>query len=446
MNLIALTELQTSKFSSNINRMRLVSYGISFHDTKLHDREPLAFSPVQQQTILRMIHQSKQVHEGLVLCTCNRTEFYFYAESGYDLTPFITSLIQKINPAGLEPWKQHSRMNEGIEAVRHLFTLGAGLDSQMIGESQIIRQLKDAYAAANDARTTKFFFHRLMHRAFKASKAVRTQTDINCGAVSISAAAVELAKAQVNLAGSNVLLIGAGENAGLAAERLVKNGIGSLTVASRTLESATELTSQLKFGKAMMVSQIPDVIDQADLILCSTSSETPILTLHKYKYLLSKDSKPIVIIDIAVPRDVDPAIGQIENVRLYNIEDLNDQVRRNLQQRSSQIPKALKIVDIHVRQFDQWLKSLNTSDVVSSLVQEYQELARGEAERYTKLFPGIDNSELQKFAESLVNKVLHGPIMYLKQSSDDDLASDQLQATELIKKMLLDIDRKRGEE
>ncbi|MHC5082845.1 MAG: glutamyl-tRNA reductase [Planctomycetota bacterium] len=424
--------------------MRLISYGISFHDTALEYREQLAFTEPQQQEVLCAIHQSEHVHEGLILCTCNRTELYFYAEDDYDTEQFVTSLIERIAPSALETWSNCHHVYEDTEAIRHLFTVGSGLDSQMIGESQVIRQLKDAYKAAIESQTTKFFFHRLMHRAFRTSKAVHTQTDINCGAVSISAAAVELAKEKLNLAGANVLLIGAGESASLAAKYLTKSGIKVLTVASRTLETATELTAKLKMGTPCTLVQIPDFIDQADLILCSTAAETPIITEAKYKYLLSKDNHSVLILDIAVPRDVDAEIGALENVQLYNIEDLNNQVQNNLQQRSCQVPKAMEIVDRNVQRFDQWLKSLNVNDIVATVVDEYQVLAADEVNRYSKLFPDLNADELQKFAESLVKKVLHGPIKYLKDSSGDDLASDQLQAMDLIKKMLLDIDRKRG--
>jgi glutamyl-tRNA reductase len=424
--------------------MQLVSYGISFHNTALPEREPLVFSESQQRQILAAIHQSGQTHEGLILCTCNRTEIYLYVSDEFNTDLFLAELITQINPDAARLWKKHSIINRQGQAVRHLFTVAAGLDSQMIGESQIIRQIKDAYTQAIESRTTKFFFHRLIHSAFRASKAVRTQTEINSGAVSISSAAVELAREKIDLSKSHVLMIGAGENASMAAEYLILAGIGGLTVASRTLESACGLVSHLTIGRPITLSDIPEALAQADLILCSTASEAPVLTVREHGYLLSQRKKPMVIIDIAVPRDVEPAIGDMAEIQLYNIEDLNQQVQKNLAQRNSHIPAAREIIDRHVLEYEQWIKSLDVAQVVASLAEEYQKLARSEAERYSRLFPDLNYEELQKFSESLVKKVLYGPISYLKNAGRDELASDQLETVEIIKKMLLEVDRKRG--
>ena len=231
--------------------MQLISLGISFHDTTLPQREPLAFSDAQQQRLLCAMRQCRSVHEGMVLCTCNRTEIYGYCDDGFDFRGFVGAWIEEAAPSGLAIWQSHCQQHEDFEAVRHIFTVASGLDSQMIGENQIIRQYKSAYSATIEAGTTKFFFHRLMHSTFRASKAVRSSTDINCGAVSISAAAVELAREKLNLPGASVLLVGAGENATLMAEYLIKAGIGELTIASRTLETATELAAQLKTAPAL---------------------------------------------------------------------------------------------------------------------------------------------------------------------------------------------------
>lgn len=424
--------------------MQLVLYGISFHRARLQDREPLAFSEPQQRRILSAVHQSGQLHEGVILCTCNRTELYLYVADEFDSNTFVRELITAIHPEAIDLWNKHVQIKRQADAVRHLFTVASGLDSQMIGESQIIRQLKDAYTQAIESRTTRFFFHRLIHSAFRASKAVRTETDINNGAVSICSAAIELAKQLTDLSKSHVLMIGAGENASLAAEYLLLTGIGRLTVASRTLESANALVSHLSTGRPISLADLPEAITQADVVVCSTASDKPILTAAEHGYLLSQRTKPMVIIDIAVPRDVDPAIADIAGIRLYNIEDLNLKVQNNLRQRSLQVPEALQIIDRHVLEFDQWLKSLDVAGVISSLVDDYQKMARLEAERYSRLFPDLNPDELQKFAESLVSKVLHGPITYLKNAGRDELASEQLETVEIIKKMLLEIDRKRG--
>jgi glutamyl-tRNA reductase len=424
--------------------MILVTYGISFHNATLPQREPLAFSDAQQRQILAAIQNSGPTHEGIVLCTCNRTELYLYVCDDFEAAGFVKRLISQVSPMALELWETRSYVKKGLEAVRHLFTVAAGLDSQMIGESQIIRQIKDAYTLAIDCRTTRFFFHRLIHSAFRTSKAVRTQTDINSGAVSISSAAVELAKSKTDLTSARVLMIGAGENAALTAEYLVLAGVASLTVASRSLESANSLVSHLTTGIPITLGDIQNELMQADLVFCSTASENPVLTAGEHGYLLSQRKNPVIMIDIAVPRDIEPVLGEIEGVSLYNIEDLNQQVENNLKNRSLQVPVAIQIVDQHVETFDQWLKSLNVADVISAICQEYQRLARSEADRYCRLFPDVDAEQLQKYSESLVSKVLHGPIRYLKNAGRDELASEQMETIDIIKKMLLEIDRTRG--
>lgn len=422
--------------------MRLLCCGISFHDTSLGEREPVVFTESQQRQLLRAIHQAVRIHEGLALCTCNRTELYLYAEAGVEVEAFTDALIAELNPEALDVWRRHRYVYEGIAAVEHLFRVGSGLDSQMLGENQILRQLKDAYSASIEEGTSRFFLHRLLHSTFRAAKSVRTQTDINAGAVSISAAAVELAAAQVHLPGATVILIGAGENAALAASHLVKRGIGQLEVISRTLDTASALCAQLKTGRAHTFDVLPALAGRADLILCSTASQTPILTAADCAYLISQRSSPVVIIDIAVPRDVEPQLGQLDNVRLFNIEDLDRQVQDNLQRRSTQVPDAERIIGDHVRRYAQWLDSLNIKDVISELVDGYTKLAAAEAQRYAGQFDAAGREQLERFAVSLVKKVIHGPIHYLKQSEQEELVWDQLQAAELIRKMLLDTERK----
>ena len=422
--------------------MRLVCYGVSFHETSLGEREPMVFTEPQQRQLLRAINQATSIHEGLVLCTCNRTEMYLYAEAAVDTEAFVEQLIGELNPKAIEVWRRHRIVYEGIAAVEHLFRVGAGLDSQMIGENQILRQIKDAYSASIEEGTSRFFLHRLLHSAFRTAKSVRTETDINTGAVSISAAAVELAGAQINLPGATVVLVGAGENAALAAAHLAKRGIGQLEVVSRTMESAAGLCGQLKTGRPYTLEALPELTGKADLILCSTASETPILTAAGCAYLLSQRTKPVVIIDIAVPRDVEPQLGQLDCVRLYNIEDLDQQVQNNLQRRSAQIPDAERIIAEHVHRYSQWLDSLNIKDVISDLMDNYTKLAEKEAQRYGGHFDVTQRELLNTFAVSLVKKCLYGPIRYLKQSAEEELVWDQLQAAELIRKMLLETERK----
>lgn len=312
----------------------------------------------------------------------------------------------------------------------------------MIGENQILRQVKDAYSASIEEGTSRFFLHRLLHSAFRAAKQVRTETDINAGAVSISAAAVELAAERVSLPGANVVLLGAGENAAVAAAHLVKRGIGQLDVVSRTLDSAAELCRHLKTGRAHTLESLPELLQGADLALCSTAAEKPIITAADYAYLLGQRTGPLVMLDIAVPRDVEPQIGQLDGVQLYNIEDLDRQVLANIDRRSAQIPRAEAIIAEHLERWRQWLDSLTIHDVVRELAQTYRVLAESEVQRYADRFAPDQRDALHRFAASLVSKVLHGPIDYLKMTAKDERLWDQLAASELIRQMLIETRRK----
>lgn len=417
--------------------MKLVCYSVSFHDAPLEAREKLAFSDDQQRRLLRCLRESSEVTEVLVLCTCNRTEVYVCCSKPGMCGPLVEKSIGQIEPSALEPWRQYRLERIGTGAIQHLFAVSAGLDSQMVGEHQIISQLKSAYRAANEEQTTHFFFHRLMHRAFRASKEVRNQTDLQSGSVSIGAAAVELAWNQLTLPGARVLLLGAGENAELVGKLLVKVGIAQLWIASRTKDSGRQLSAGLKFGEPIDIGRVGEVLGQADLAICTTAAPKPLITASNDAYLLSQREKPIVLIDLAVPRDVEPEVGKLEKVRLFNLDDLNRQVGERQMIHAEQVQKANAIVSEHVQRFTAWLESLQVSEVIAGLMDTYTALAEQESRRYRRYFEKDEHEQLERFAKSLVNKVLHGPIAYLKDSGAEELRPDQMQAIDFVRKMLL---------
>ena len=418
--------------------MNFAYHGISYHNCPVELREKISLTTQQQQAMLDAIVNEKSVTEALVLNTCNRTEFYLCEKKGFDSDAFLTDLLSRINPASVEPWRLYHKNKAGIDVVRHIFTVACGLDSQMIGEYQIISQLKSAYRMANETQTSKFFFHRLIHSAFRVSKAVRTKTDISCGAVSISLAAVDLAKSKMSLAGACVMIVGAGENAALTAKYLLKAGVSTLFIANRNAESAKSLACQLKAGHVIAIHQIPVHLTTVDLVLCSTAATEPIITLENSVDILDKRQKPIIMIDIAVPRDIAFEVGRHPMVDLYNIDDLNMQIVKNKNKRDEQIPKALAIIEAHTAKFESWFDSLDVRKTISVLSQKYIDSARKEARRYSGDFVEADRLKLEKFAESLAKKMLHGPISYLKSLSDDPGQGTQSQTVELIIKMFLE--------
>jgi len=420
--------------------MKLVLYNLTYHDCPVAVREKVTFTPEQRHAMLRAMHQREEIGEALFLQTCNRAEMYLYARKDFDCRAFLGELLAPFGAEAVETWSRHSKETGGMDVVRHLFEVAAGLDSQMVGENQILAQVKAAYTESLNARMSRLVFHRLLHNTFRVGKAVRTRTDINCGAVSIGLAAVELARAKVNLPKAAALIIGAGENAELVARYLVKAGLSSLIVANRDIQKAQAMARRFDAAEAIGLVEIVTRLPEVDLLIASTAAPEPILTRDSVEWALAGRKKPLLVVDIAVPRDIDPAVGAIEGVTLYNIDDLDEQINSNRAKRSSEIPKARAIVEEFTAAFAQWYDSLDLVPLISRLTQTGLDLARSEARRYAKDF-GPENSEkLQAFAESLVRKVLHGPVSFIKNGGGEP-SEEQLQAIDLVNKMFLSQDK-----
>jgi len=422
--------------------MKLVLNNITYHNCPVHVRESVAFTPEQRHNMLRQMHAEDSISEAVILDTCNRVEFYLYAKKAFDVRAFLTGLIEQAQPDGVDAWRKYSQQASGIDVVRHLFEVAAGLDSQMIGENQILSQVKSAYTLSLDCRMSKFMFHRLFHNAFRVGKAVRTETNINCGAVSVSLAAVELAKREMDLSAGTAMVIGAGENAELAAKYLLKAGLQNLIIANRNADKAEAVRARLKAGEIISLEDVAPKLAELDLLVSSTAAAEPLVTYEAVADILTGRKKKLLIIDIAVPRDIDPHISQFECVSLYNIDDLDEQIARNKEERSSEIPKARAIVAEFTDKFARWYNSLNLVPLITQLSQEGIKLARSEAKRYAKDFGDGSGDKLELFAESLVKKILHGPITFLKGSGEQEPTPEQLQAADFINKMFLPKNKK----
>jgi glutamyl-tRNA reductase len=419
--------------------MKLVLHNLTYHDCPVEVREKVTFTAEQRHEMLRRMHRQDQIGEALILQTCNRLEFYLYAKKDFDCRGFLDGMLAACDADAVDAWTAHSREMGGVDAVRHLFEVAAGLDSQMVGENQILAQVKSAYTESLEARMSRLIFHRLFHHAFRVGKAVRTRTHINCGAVSIGLAAVELAREKTDLVASTVMIVGAGENAELIANYLSKAGVSSLIVANRDVEKARAMARRFERAEAIGLPEIVSRLADVDVLISSTASPEHVLTRAGVEWSLAGRSRPLLIVDIAVPRDIDPAIGGLDCVRLYNIDDLDGQITANREKRNREVPKAQEIVGEFVAIFSQWYESLDLVPVISRLTQRGLELARGEAKRYARDFGDANAEKLQSFAESLVRKVLHGPIRFIKDGGGEPSA-EQLQAIDLINKMFLSQD------
>ncbi|MDR0826426.1 MAG: glutamyl-tRNA reductase [Desulfovibrio sp.] len=359
------------------------------------------------------------VNECMLLSTCNRVEILAVgkAEAAADLLVENWAKIRRESPERL---RSHIYSYKGQEAVRHLFAVAASLDSMVLGEPQILGQLKDAYRRALKNGTAGHILNRLLHRAFFVAKRVRSETGIASSAVSVSYAAVELAKRIFEDMGkTRALLIGAGEMAELAATHLVNAGLVSLRVTNRTPERA-ELLAQRFHGEAAPFEKLVDHLAEADIIISSTGAPEALIRAEDLRGLMPRrKNKPMFFIDIAVPRDVDPAVNSIDNIYLYDIDDLKEIVEENMLRRRAEAARGQDIVDEESLLFCAWMRSLALQPTIVDLVRRGENIARHELTKTMKqLGPLPEGAQglLETMLSSVVRKLNHEPITYLKRA------------------------------
>lgn len=325
--------------------MKLVLDGMTYHNCPVRFREKVMFTQPQQRYMLKQMHLEPGVREAMILQTCNRLEFYACVKLDFDFGGFLAGLIRRTRPDAVDIWQDYNNEVIGIDMFRHLFEMSAGLDSQMLGENQILSQVKAAYTQSIECRMSRMIFHWLLHNAFRVGKKVRTDTRINCGAVSIGLAAVELAKSKMDVTKAGAMVVGAGENAELVTRYLLKADLSNLIIANRCVERANAIASNLKAVQVISLDKIVENLANIDLLISSTASARPVITYESVKGGLSDRSRPLLMIDIAVPRDIETEVGRFECVSLYNIDDLSEQIQSNKLSRDGEIPKAKAIVE-----------------------------------------------------------------------------------------------------
>ncbi|MFW5735067.1 MAG: glutamyl-tRNA reductase [Oceanidesulfovibrio sp.] len=368
------------------------------------------------------------IDELAILSTCNRVEIMAVGEKDACRREVLRrwAAARHSSVDELEPYVY---IHEDLAAVRHLFRVACALDSMVLGEPQILGQLKDAYRMAVKAGTTKVILNRLYHKAFSVAKRVRTETAVGSAAVSISYAAVELAKRIFGeMSRQKAMLIGAGEMAELAAQHLVTSGIQDIYVANRTFERARELAQQFE-GQAIPFETLFDRLHEVDIVISSTGSPTAVIRAKDVKAVLKKRrNRPMFFIDIAVPRDIDPDVNTLDSVFLYDIDDLKEVVEENIAQRREEAAKATAIVYDEADAFGQWLKSLELQPTIVDLLEQNQAMARKELAKTEKrlvqlLGRDVDpemHDALETLVDSVVKKVLHEPIIFLKRRSAEE--------------------------
>jgi len=397
----------------------IVLVGINHKTAPVELRECIAFSKEESVTAVQSLLLQPDLNEVILFSTCNRVEVLFVTDNKARAIPTTKEFIADFNKIPLEEFENVLYVHEGDEAVRHIFRVASSLDSMVVGEPQILGQIKDAYRTATAINSSGVILNRLFHRTFFVAKRIRTETGIGDRAVSISFAAVELGrKIFGTLEGKSVLLIGAGEMAELAVEHLIRNKAGDIYVANRTFENGIALAKHFH-GQALRFEEISDCLKFIDIIISSTGSSDFVITRDQVKGILrARRSRPLFFIDIAVPRDIDPAVNRLSNSYVYDIDDLKDVIDENMEDRQQEAVKAERIVDEAVINFHQWHISLDVVPTIIALRNKVQSITEAEIKKtlQSNKFPDCGAEALNKMAGSLINKILHDPTIFLKKN------------------------------
>ncbi len=396
----------------------IVLLGLNHKTAPVELRELLAFSKEEAVAVLEGLQKCSDINEVMLISTCNRVEVLLTTSDTINAVNSVKTYISEFKKIPISKFEQALYMHNGGEAVRHIFRVASSLDSMMVGEPQILGQIKDAYLTAILKKTSSVILNRLLHKTFFVAKRVRSETGIGDHAVSISYAAIELAKKIFgNLEGKKVLLIGAGEMAELAVEHLIRNRTGEIFVANRTFERGVELSNRFK-GKAIRIEEIPDCLKLVDIIISSTGSPSFVIVSNQVKGVMrSRRNRPIFFIDIAVPRDIDPDINRLNNTYVYDIDDLKGVIEENIKDRSRESIKGERIVDEAVISFQQWFESLSVVPTIVALRNKIDSIARSEVDRTLQSLNHLSDNDCQaiyRMTNSLINKVLHDPTLFLK--------------------------------
>ncbi|MCX5879994.1 MAG: glutamyl-tRNA reductase [Deltaproteobacteria bacterium] len=426
--------------------IRIVNIGMNHETAPVELRECLAKDPAHADRALAMMRELACVKEGMFLSTCNRVEALFTTEQTDEAKGSVIAVLSKLGGMPSESLCSNLFTYEDRDAVRHIFRVASSLDSMVIGEPQILGQIKEAYTRATKENTTGVILNRLLHRAFHTAKRVRTETGISDAAVSVSYAAVELAKKIFyDFKGKKVLLIGAGEMAELAARHLLSQGVSAITVANRTFQKAVEVAQVFK-GVPVSFEEIEAQLLEADIVISSTAAPGYVITHDQVKGSMKKRrNRPLFFIDIAVPRDVEPEVNDLENVYAYDIDDLKGIIQVNRGQREEEAIKAERIVEEEVIKFEQWLKTLEVVPTIVSLKEKAETIRQAELKKSLSSLGELSPSQmksLEALTLSITEKILNDPILFLKKKADRPLGKSYLDTA----RRLFCLDRENGDE
>jgi glutamyl-tRNA reductase len=422
--------------------MGIIVIGLSHKSAPIEVREKLNFPEDKLSDALRKLMSYEGVKESLIVSTCNRVEIYASVTESQKGIDTIKQFISDYHGLSREVLEKSLYVYPEAQGVRHTFRVASSLDSMVLGEAQILGQLKDAFDIALKAKTTSAILNKLIKKAISVAKRVRTETKLAEGAVSISTAAVELAKKIFgDLEGKNVMLLGAGEMAELAAQHLLGNGVKNIMVANRTFERAEELATEFK-GDAIRFEHFPDALLMVDILICATGAPHYVVKRDMVaRALKERRNKPIFMIDISNPRNIEPEVDKIDNVYLYDIDDLQSKVDVNTGGRAKEAEKAEEIVTREVETYLQWERALDAVPTIVDLREKVEDFRKHELDKTLGSLSNITEEQklaIDAMSQSLVNKLLHAPLVVLKQAASTPGEGD---ATIAIARRLFNLDK-----
>ena len=400
--------------------MNIIVVGLSHKTATVEIREKVAFSPNQIEKPLGELIKLEGIIEGVIVSTCNRVEIYATTRDIAGGIARIKRFMADYHHLAFETLESHLYSYHAEAAIRHVFRVASSLDSMVVGEPQILGQIKTSYGYAAEFKTSGIILNRFLHKAFSVAKRVRTETKIASSAVSVAFAAVELAKKILgDLSDKTVMLIGAGEMCELAAKHFLNSGAKGVMVTNRTFERAERLAEEFG-GEAVRFESLFEHLHRADIVLSSTGAPHCIIGPKDVEDVVKRRRfKPIFFIDIAVPRDIDPKVDSVENAYLFTVDHLQEIVQANLAQRSLEAEKAEEIIDQEIGQFHKWLSTLEVTPTIVALRSRFDEIRRAELDKTIsgwKELPPDAEKRLEALTVAMMNKLLHAPTYVLKQA------------------------------
>jgi glutamyl-tRNA reductase len=409
------------------NDLTFAVIGINHKTAPIEIREQVVIDQEEQAQVADTIAKKWEIDGILILSTCNRSEIYLSGEKVQSRLHDIREYLNEFTDTIYFMDDKITYIYENWQAVRHFIRVTSSLDSQVVGEPQITGQVKQAYQTTYDGGSSDTFINKLFNFSLKVEKQIRRDTFLTDGAVSVSFAAVELAKKIFSaLEDKKIMLIGAGETAELAAKHFIGKGAFGLTIANRTFQRAQKLAGELQ-AKAVPMEQLEDILLESDIVITATGSRNYILTdEHLHKVCHHRNYKPIFLIDLGMPRDIDPKTEKLDGVFLYNLDDLNEIVAKNVKIRLAEIPKAEKIIEENLQELIAWHKNRSVAATIANLTDFFESLRSAEFDRLKKRLPSDSWPEVEYLTKSMVNKILHQHIKLLKGNNSDHRQRYQL--------------------